>query len=251
MRLLILLSVFLSTLAQADTRAVYEQDADPGKLVFEIADNGDFRAGAPDGRQYRLVLGGEAYQVAELDGKLVVARLADIEDALRVNASGAGRGIIRSLSALAVSTPQRIVHKGPIEINGWQGEVYNIRGAEWEFDRYGAVRDPEGAPYYVLSRDPALRQIGPALKTFTAGDLAFGRHLLAENAVRVLLDTLEQLAARGTLIDSSENGLQLVQAEQLRIDPARLALPAPPLSRAALTALVREKRSPFRAIVGP
>lgn len=251
MRLLILLSVFLSTLAQADTRAVYEQDADPGKLVFEIADNGDFRAGAPDGRQYRLVLGGEAYQVAELDGKLVVARLADIEDTLRANANGVGRGIMRSLSALAASTPQRIVHKGPIEINGWQGEVYNIRGAEWEFDRDGAVRDPEGAPYYVLSRDPALRQIGPALKTFTAGDLAFGRHLLAENAVRVLLDTLEQLAARGTLIDSSENGLQLVQAEQVRIDAARLALPGPPLSRAALTALVREKRSPFRAIVGP
>jgi hypothetical protein len=251
MRLLILLCAFLSTLAQADTRAVYEQDADPGKLVFEIADNGDFRAGAPDGRQYRLVLGGEAYQVAELDGKPVAARLADIEAALRANANGVGRGIMRSLSALAASTPQRLVHKGPIEINGWHGEVYNIRGAEWEFDRDGAIRDPEGAPYYVVSRDPALRQVGPALMAFTAGDLAFGRHLLAENAVRVLLDTLGQLAARGTLIDSSENGLQLVQLEQVRIDPARLALPGPPLSPAALTSLVRAGRSPFKAIVAP
>jgi hypothetical protein len=251
MRLLILLCAFLSTLAQAGIRAVYEQAADPERLVFEIADNGDFRAGAPGDRQYRLVLAGEAYQVAELDGKSVAARLVDIEEALRPNSNGLGRGVIRALSALAASTPQRIVHKGPIEINGWQGEVYNIRGAEWEFDRYGAVRDPEGAPYYVVSRDPALRQVGPALMAFTAGELAFGRHLLADNASRLLLDTLEQLAARGTVIESSENGLQLVQAEQVRVDPARLMLPSPPLSRAAVEALVKAGRSPFRAILAP
>lgn len=251
MRLLILLCAFVSTLAHADTRAVYEQDAAPGRIVFEIADNGDFRAGAPNAAQYRLVLAGEGYQVAELDGKTVVARLRDIEAALQVNANKVGSGIMRSLSALAAATPQRLVHKGPIEINGWHGEVYNIRGAEWEFDRYGAVRDPEGAPYYVLSRDPALRQVGPALTAFTAGELAFGRHLLAGNASRVLLDTLEQLAARGTLIDSSENGLQLAQTEQVRIEPARLALPGAPLSRDALAALVREGRSPFRAILAP
>lgn len=251
MRLLILLCACLSGLAQADTRATYEQDAAPGKLVFEIADNGDFRAGAPDGGQYRLVLGGASYHVARLDGKPVVARLADIEAVLRANSNGVGRGIMRSLSALAASTPQRLVHNGPIEINGWKGEIYNIRGAEWEFDRDGAWRDPEGAPYYVLSRDPALRQIGPALTAFTKGELAFGRHLLADSASRLLLDTLDQLAARGTLIDSSENGLQLVQAEQVPVDPVRLALPGPPLSRAALLALTQEGRSPFRAIVTP
>lgn len=249
MRLLILLCAFVSTLAHADTRAVYEQDADPGKIVFEIADNGDFRAGAPNAAQYRLVLAGEAYQVAELDGKPVVARLNDIEAVLRANANQLGRGIMRSLSALAAATPQRLVHQGPIAINGWHGEVYNIRGAEWEFDGDGAYRDPEGAPYYVLSRDPALRQVGPALTAFTTGDLAFGRHLLAESAVRRLLDTLAQLDARGTLIDSSENGLRLVEAGQVRVDPARLALPAPPLARATLMALVQEGRSPFRAMV--
>lgn len=251
MRLLILLCAFVSTLAHADTRAVYEQDAAPGRIVFEIADNGDFRAGAPNAAQYRMVLAGEGYQVAELDGKPVVARLRDIEAALQANANRVGSGIMRSLSALVAATPQRLVHNGPIEINGWHGEVYNIRGAEWEFDRYGAVRDPEGAPYYVLSRDPALRQVGPALTAFTAGELAFGRHLLAENAVRRLLDTLAELDARGALIDSSENGLQLVQVEQVRVDPARLALPGQPLSLAALSALMREGRSPFRAILAP
>lgn len=248
MRLLILLCAFLSSLTHAGTRAVYEQAADPARLVFEIADNGDFRAGAPGGRQYRLVLSGEAFQVAELDGRPVVARLGDIEEVLRANANGVGRGIMRSLTALAAATPQRLVHKGPIEINGWHGEVYNIRGAQWEFDRYGAYRDPEGAPYYVLSRDPALRQVGPALTALTAGDLAFGRHLLADSAIRTLLDTLERLAARGTLVESSEKGLQLVQAEQVRIEPARLALPAQPMSLAALSTLVREGRNPFLAI---
>ncbi|VXA98027.1 conserved hypothetical protein [Massilia sp. 9I] len=251
MRLLILLLAFLSGLAQAGIRAVYEQDADPGKLVFEIADNGDFRAGAPDGRQYRLVIGGEAYQVAEFEGRPVVARLGDIEEVLRANANGVGRGIMRSLTALAAATPQRIVHNGPIEVNGWRGEVYNVRGAEWEFDRFGPIRDPQGAPYYVVSREPALRQIGPAVRTFTIGELAFGRHLLAESAARVLVDTMDYLAARGTLIESSENGLQLMQAEQAAIDPARLALPAAPLSREALATLVREGRSPFQAIVAP
>ena len=251
MHLLILLCLLLSPLAQADTRAVYEQSADPGRLVFEIADNGDFRAGAPDGRQYRLVIGGEAYQVAQLEGRLLVARLKDIEDALRASGNGAGRGILRSLTALVAATPQRIVHNGPIEINGWRGEVYNVRGAEWEFDRYGPIRDPEGAPYYVVSREPSLRQLGPAMRSFAIGELAFGRHLLADSAARVLLDTMDYLAARGTLIESSENGLQLMQAEQATIDPARLALPAPPLSREALAAALKEGRNPFPAIVGP
>lgn len=249
MRLLILLCALLSSLAQAATRAVYEQDAEPRRLVFEIADNGDFRAGAPDARQYRLVLAGQSYQVAELDGRTLVARLADIEDALRSNANGAASGILRALTGVVASTPQRLVHNGPIEINGWKGEVFNIRGAEWEFDRYGAVRDPEGAPYYVVSREPVLRQIGPAMTAFTLGEMAFGRHLLAENAARRLVDTVERLAAQGTLVESSENGLQLVEAAQVALDPARLALPAPPLSRDAVRALVKEGRSPFRQLV--
>jgi len=249
MRSLILLCAFFSSLALADTRAVYEQDVEPRRLVFEIADNGDFRAGAPDARQYRLVLAGQSYQVAELDGRVLVARLADIEDALRSTPNGAGRGILRALTALAASTPQRIVYNGPIEINGWKGGVFNIRGAEWEFDRHGAIRDPDGAPYYVLSREPSLRQIGPALSTFTLGELAFGRHLMADSAVRMVVDTEAQLAAQGTLVESSENGLQLVSAEQVRIDPARLALPAPPLSRESVLALVKEGRSPFKQLL--
>lgn len=249
MRLLILCCAFLPLLAQAGTRAVYEQLSRPERVVFEIADNGDFRAGEPGDRQYRLVLGGEAYQVAELNGHLLTARLSDIEEALRVSANGMGRSLMRSLTALAASTPQRIVHAGYTEINGWRGEVYRIDGAEWEFDRHGAWRDPDGPPYYVVSRDPALRPVGQALTTFTAGELAFGRHLLADNAARVLLDTLYRLDAYGTLIDSSENGLRLAQASSEPIDRARLALPSPPLSREALLALIQQKRNPFRSIV--
>lgn len=249
MRLLILLCALLPLLAQAGTRAVYEQSGRPAKLVFDIDDNGDFRAGAPGDRQYRLVLGGESYQVAEADGQVLVARLADIEHALRTTSNGVGSRLMRSLTAVAASTPQRIAYAGKAGVNGWQGEVYRIDGAEWEFDRQGAWRDPDGAPYYIVSRDPSLRQVGPALTAFTAGELAFGRHLLAENAERVMLDTLHRLAALGTLIESSENGLQLVEVAATPIDRSRLALPGPPLSRAALLALVRDGRSPFRTIV--
>ncbi len=249
MRLLILLFALLPALAQAGTYAVYEQASRPARLVFEIDDNGDFRAGAPDGRQYRVVLRGEAYQVAQSDGQVLVARLADIEDALRVSSNGAGRGLIRALSAVAASTPQRIVRTGQTEVNGWRGDVYEVHGAEWEFDSYGAWDDPDGSPYYVVSRDPALRQVGPALTAFTAGELAFGRHLLADNASRLLLETMERIAAHGTLIESSENYLQLVQVQPMRIDRSRLALPSPPLSRAALVTLMREGRNPFRQIV--
>jgi hypothetical protein len=222
LRCLSALTLALPVFAQAGTIAVYERRAEPGRLVFEIAGNGDFRAGAPGARQYRLLLGGENYQVAELDGKPV--------------------------AALAASTPQRLVRKGPVEVNGWQGELYIIRGAEWEVDRDGAWQDPDGAPYYVVSRDPALRQLGPALTAFTAGELAFGRHLLAGNASRLLLDTLNRLAAQGTLVESSEEGLQLARIEQAEPDPARLALPAPPLSLDALAALVKAGRNPFRQI---
>lgn len=249
MRLLILLCAFLPLLAQAGTRAVYEQLSRPAKLVFEIDDNGDFRAGAPGERQYRLVLAGESYQVAEAGGQVLVARLADIEHALRTTSHGVGSRLMRSLTAVAASTPQRIARAGRADVNGWQGEVYRIDGAEWEFDRAGAWRDPDGPPYYIISRDPSLRQVGPALTAFTAGELAFGRHLLAENADRLLQDTLHRLAALGTLVESSENGLQLVQAASTRIDPSRLALPGPPMSRAALVALVQDGRSPFRTIV--
>jgi hypothetical protein len=248
LRCLSALTLALPIFAQAGTIAVYERRTEPGRLVFEIAGNGDFRAGAPGARQYRLVLGGENYQVAELDGKPVAARLGDIEAVLRSQAQGAGPGIVRALSALAASTPQRLVRKGPVEVNGWQGELYIIRGAEWEVDRDGAWQDPNGAPYYVVSRDPALRQLGPALTAFTAGELAFGRHLLAGNASRLLLDTLNRLAAQGTLVESSEEGLQLARIEQAEPDPARLALPAPPLSLDALAALVKAGRSPFRQI---
>lgn len=249
MRFLILLLALLPVLAAAGTRAVYEQFAQPRTLVLEIADNGDFRAGAPDERQYRVVLGGEAYQVAESDGRMLVARLSDIEDALRATSNGMGSRLMQSLTALAASTPQRIAFAGQADINGWRGDVYRIDGAEWEVDRYGAWRDPDGPPYYVVSRDPALRQVGPALTTFTAGELAFGRHLLSESAARLLLDTLYRLASYGTLIESSENGLQLVQAAPAQIDPARLALPVPPLSRESLVALMREGRNPFKSIV--
>lgn len=250
MRLLLLLCAFLPMLAHAGTRAVYQQRAHPATLIFEIADNGDFRAGVPGDTQYRLVLGGESYQVAELNGHLVAARLSDIEAALRTSGNGMGRNLVRSLTALAASTPQRIVYAGPAEVNGWRGEAYRIDGAEWEFDRDGAWRDPEGPPYYVISRDPALRQVGNALTTFTAGELAFGRHLLADNAARLLLDTLYRLASYGTLIDSTENGLQLVQAAPEQVDRSRLALPSPPLSREALLALIQQQRNPFRNIVG-
>lgn len=248
MRLLILLCAFLPVLAQAGTRAVYEQRAHPDRLVFEIADNGDFRAGAPDGRQYRVVLAGEAYQVAEVDGRFLAARLADIEEALRSTANGFGHGLVRSLGALAASTPQRIVRTGQAEVNGWRGDVFQVQGAEWEFDRDGAWSDPDGPPWYIVSRDPALRQLGPAMTAFTAGELAFGRHLVGDSAARVLLDTLERLAAHGTLIESSENALQLVQADTVRVDPSRLALPVPPLSRAALAALIQQGRNPFRQV---
>lgn len=251
MRLLLLLCTLLATSAHAGTRAVYEQRAHPAKLVFEIADNGDFRAGSPDGRQYRLVLAGEAYQVAEVDGQLRAARLADIEAALRTTSNGVGSGLMRALTAVVAAMPQRMVRAGPADVNGWRGELYVIEGAEWEFDRYGAWRDPDGEPYYILSREPALRQLGPALVAFTTGELEFGRHLLAGNASQVLLDTLNRLAAQGTLVESSEAGLQLLQAEPGTVAPARLALPGPPMPLAALVALMREGRSPFRAIAEP
>jgi hypothetical protein len=182
--------------------------------------------------------------------KVLSARLADIEEALRTTSTGVKRNFMRSLTALVASTPQRILRTGQAEVNGWRGEVYEVQGAEWEFDRDGAWRDPEGAPYYIVSRDPALRQLGPAATAFTIGELAFGRHLLADKAARELLDTVHRLAAYGTLVESSENALQLVQAEPAQVDPARLALPGPPLSRAALVKLIQEGRSPFRAVAG-
>lgn len=65
---------------------------------------------------------------------------------------------------------------------------------------------------------------------------------------RLLLDTLNRLAAQGTLVESSEEGLQLARVDQAEPDPARLALPAPPLSLDALAALVKAGRNPFRQI---
>jgi len=136
-------------------------------------------------------------------------------------------------------------------VNGWHAEVLRITGAEWEFDEYGAWRDPEGPPYYLVSREPALRQVGPAMTAFMTGELAFGRHLLGDSAVRVLLDTVQRLAAHGTLVESSENALQLVQVDSVAVDASRLALPSQPVSRAALATLVRDGNNPFRAIVEP
>jgi hypothetical protein len=233
----------LAVPAHADIRAVYEERQEKRILVFEIAENGNFRAGAPGSGGYRLVIDGKAYQVAEVDGRIHVARLDDIHEALKATTPGIARNAMKAVTFLG-TPPQQIVRRGWKSVNGWKGREYRV-----EDPTQGLLEEDyitfDDAASYVVSADPRLSPAGNAIARFTADELAFKRHMLSGRATAMMLGTLGAIARRGTIISSSEGDVRLIEANEAAIDTDRLALPGPVMERSELIAMMEANRNPF------
>jgi hypothetical protein len=57
--------------------------------------------------------------------------------------------------------------------------------------------------------------------------------------------TLDEIADEGTVIASSEGDIRLRSVAEAEVTADRLALPAEPMRRAEIVALIRAKKNPF------
>ena len=236
--------IAVSAPASAGTRAIYDHREENRAISFEIDDQRNFRAG--DEFQYRIVQGPEVYQVAIVDGRPYVARIEDLADALRETTPGLVRTAARMFTFVGADELKRWEKRGKKKVNGFRGreyvEVDEYRSFEEDFD----PMEEMDATRVVLSDDPELEPLGDAMLHYTADELYLKRFLLARTAVDEVLRSLDGLARLGTGIGSSEGDIRLVSVAAADIDPARLSIPATPMTRDEIVGLIRARRNPFR-----
>lgn len=237
-----LLLACVSVPAEAGIRAVYDEAAAKRQIVFEIDEEGNFRAG--DDRHYRLVRGDDAYQVAEVDGQVHVAHLTDLAAALKETASPLLRAAAKSFTFLG-SREQEWIRLGRKRVNGWRGREYRLQDTFPEDPDDPLAHDDDTT--VVISEDPALEPLGDAVLRYTAEELYLKRHFVSGAAYDEVLRDLDGLAELGTVIASSEGGIRLVSVGEADVAPERLELPAKPMTREEIVALMRAKRNPFKA----
>lgn len=240
--ILAILAMTAAVPAEAGLRAVYDQAAEKRTITFEIDDEGNFRAGREG--QYRIVTETEVYQVAEMDGQFYVARIEDLAGALKDTSPGLLRAAAKAATFLAGQEPTRWERRSKRTINGIPGREY-VEVAHWINDSFDPFEDMD-ANRVVISDDPALAALGRAVLHYTADELYLKRHFISGITKDAVLRSLDDLAELGTVIASSEGDLELVEAGEAEIDPGRLRLPAEPMSREAIVALIRAKRNPFK-----
>jgi hypothetical protein len=237
--LLLLLAAGAATPALAGTRAVYEERDARRTIHFEISDDGAFRAGSQT--RYRLVREDGVYEVATVDGRPYVARMEDLAAALKETTSPVVRSLAKAATFLGERGPGDWVITGRRKVNGRRGTEFRLaeRGDVDTLDELDDTR-------LVLSRDPDLAPLGRAMLHYTADELYLKMHLVSGISAEAALRTLDEIADEGTVIASSEGDIRLLSVEAADIGPERLSLPAQPISRAEIVALIRAKRNPFR-----
>ena len=247
MRMTTLLALLVIAVpASAGTRAFYEERDEKRLLTFEIVDPGTFRAGRED--QYRLVHGDDAYQVAEVDGQFYVAHLTDLGAALKETTSPLLRAFTRTATFFAGPQSETWVRLGRRSVNGWTGREYRLQEIGHTLEEHESedafAHDDETV--VVVSDDPALEPLGDSMLRYTAEELYLKRHFVSGGTYKSVLRDLDELARLGTVIASSEGDIRLVTVEESEIDPKRLELPATPMTRDEIVALIRAKRNPFK-----
>jgi hypothetical protein len=240
MRILsVLLLAGLAVPAQAGTRAVYEEREAKRTILFEVSDEGPFRAGSEN--RYRLVRDEGVYEVATVGGRTYVATIEDLAAALRETSPPLLRAIAKTVTFLAEKGPHEWHYAGTRKVNGRTGREFRLaeRGdADWA-DELDDTR-------LVISPDPALAPLGRAMLHYTADELYLKHHLVSGISKQNALRTLDEIADEGTVIASSEGDIRLASVEAAVIEPERLELPAKPLDRAEIVVLIRAKQNPFK-----
>lgn len=199
-------ALMMASSAQADTIATYRNAAANFSMTVEIASNGDIRARTAK-RTYYFV-GGKDYFVDRDDSGVIVMRVDDIATLMAEQFSKLG-------DPRSGSATQNLVRKGDASIGKWTGEAY-----------YGQVADGRlsAKPVVVISREPALTQLGKAL----ARQYAKSVGLLDKVTGRPRISNMYQILSSGAPISLAGAELESVTFEP--IPKSEFDLPAPPAS---------------------
>ncbi len=228
MRLILLLALLLAPVAaHAGQRATFT-GRDGRNMIVEVGDNGDARIGEANAADHVLLVGGEAYVIGNEAGKLRVARLTDIVAVIDSVVSP----IFGDLFTRPMTGPQplsafRIVPEETRRtVGGREGRVHQVYGLDDEH--------PDKPVTFVISDDPKLAPVGKAVENYLISSLLPGAVFLGP-AAGEMAGEIRRVFALGTPLE--QQGVFTLQAiETADIPAARVALPAPPMSREALLA---------------
>jgi hypothetical protein len=216
------LAAAAATPAEAGLHAVY---GSPFQAVeIWVADNGDF-VGSLSERKRVIARDGELFLIEDRLTGPIVFRVADLATILRERRTGR--------AAAALSDGQPLVWAGTRTVNGREGEAYFYPGQAAKGTQEPAV---------VISRDPALSPLGPALaRLFEAENVRMELDGALPSDLAGADDPVKRLFAGAAPLEYGDLKLETVEAATPPSE--RFALPAPPETAAELRArLDREAR---------
>ncbi|WP_447727712.1 hypothetical protein [Sphingomonas koreensis] len=236
-RLLMALSLAASASpVRADTTAVYIAGADDLAMTttIEVADNGDARSQMsgplfdklPKGvALYTITTGGEDFIINEASEGISVIRLSDAMAVMAEHWAEANKQS-GATEVDAEASDMALVARGEQTVNGRSGTAYYLRSG-----------GKSSEPMLVISRDPALAQLG----RFMARQ--FGKSIDGMQAMGVpgkpSDSMLKALNEGAPLVFAGVAKLQSVQHNP--IPAARFVLPAPPKTLDETRALMTRK----------
>ncbi len=231
------LAVFANP-ALADTTAVYAVGHGDFAMTMtvEIADNGDVRSQMsgpmiekmPKGVAiYSISRGGEDFMINETPEGVSVFRMSDAMTVMREGWAKA-REQTGAPNDEADAPDLALVARGEQTVNGRTGTAYYLRSEK-----------KKGAPVLVISRDPALAQLGRTMAR------QFGRSIIGMQAMGVSAkpdeSMLKALNEGAPLIFAGMAKLQTVRHDP--VPAARFVLPAEPRTLDEVRNLMSRKPS--------
>jgi hypothetical protein len=229
---LVALALLAAAPAFADTTGVYATSDGNMTMTVEVASNGDVRGTmggklldalarqAPEARPPGFITrDGEGYFIQPAADGVSVIRASDaaavMAESFREHASG-----------IPASPMQKLVARGTATVNGRTGTAYAS----------GKARAGE-PPSLVISADPDLSELARAMAGQFEMSVSMGQALgFGEMGG-------DMLALLRTGVPLRFAGMELTRVTHDAIAPDRFELPAPPLSREAIRALMVHQRA--------
>lgn len=229
-RLIAILCVLLAASpVEAGTRALFNGTSDPKELLVEVSDDGAVRVGTPGRDEYGLLLGDQFYLVAPKDGKIQVARVADMAAAFDKVMPPIFKDLFGAAGDKMKFVPLKAVKTGTKTVAGIQGDIWSVKGMNDE--------KPDEPTLIVVSNDPRLAPIGRALSAFFETGMIMMRPFLGDATVSMVKQN-RQLFALGTPIESADR-FTLIKLETADFGKDRFTLPAKPATVAEIVAGIK------------
>jgi len=217
--LAILCIAFAAAPGRAGLRATYEGTSEPKVLVVEVADHGGAaRVSTPGREDYGLLIADQFYVIGPQEGKLQVARTADLAAAFDRVMPPIFKNLFGAAGTAVKAAPLKATRVGARTVAGVAGEAWSVKGLDDE--------KPDAATEIVVAKDPALAPVGRALAAFFESGMVMMRPLLGNGAAE-LVQQNRQIFALGTPIASTDR-FTLVKLETVDLSDGRFTLPAKP-----------------------